>query len=90
VFEWIEFVFVQVSYSCFSREKSGTFRFLLCITHAFYFEHLKIAPFSCFFMSVTYDPLRIYDFNLNATCARFCHLLIVPATFLILLSFYEI
>lgn len=68
VFEWIEFVFV--SYCCFSGGKSGTFRFLLFITHAFYFEHFKIAPFSCFFISVTHCPLRIYDFNINTICAR--------------------
>ena len=68
VFERVEFVFV--SYCSFSREKSGTFRFLLFIIHVFYFEHFKIAPFSYFFMSVTCYPLRICDFNLNTMCTR--------------------
>jgi len=64
------FEFVFVSYCSFSREKSVTFRFILFIIHAFYFEHFKIALFSYFFMSVTYYPLRIYDFNLNTMYTR--------------------
>ena len=67
---WLNGLNLFVSYCCFSREKYGTLRFLLFITHALYFEHFKIAPFSYLFLSVTYDPPRICDFNLNTMCAR--------------------